>query len=164
MTTTIILLCIYILSSAFPGNVYKKLSNNLNRHKVNIVTYKIGEEISLRDIVISETHREIYGEDTMKSAFTVKTPNRKIAYLGSGMLHYKTRDLAEKMIFNADTVIFGAHGKAYSPTYDFYTVYPLLKSIIISSDNFHLSGRAEKQYKENSTEVLKSPGTVRLKR
>lgn len=26
MTTTIILLCIYILSSAFPGNVYKKLS------------------------------------------------------------------------------------------------------------------------------------------
>ena len=28
MTTTIILLCIYILSSAFPGNVYKKLSND----------------------------------------------------------------------------------------------------------------------------------------
>jgi drug/metabolite transporter (DMT)-like permease len=28
MTTTIILLCVYILSSAFPGNVYKKLSND----------------------------------------------------------------------------------------------------------------------------------------
>ena len=145
-------------------SIYKKLSKQLGEHKVNIATYEIGDEIKVGNITVVQTHREIYGENTMKNAFSIKLDDRKIAYLGSGMLYYKTRDLAEKMIYNSDTVIFGAHGKTYSPSYEFYTVYPELENIIISGKKIYLSDKAMERYKENGTEVKEAPGTVRLKR
>ncbi len=143
-------------------NIYRILKSRLAEHGVNIKTYRLEDAVCLGDISIRQTHRELYGENSMTNAFYITGGQKTVAYLGSGMLLYKTRELANKMIFNSDAVVFGAHGRKYSPSYDFYTVFRGLEKLVISSENFDVSVKARVRYKEYGTEIFTNRGTVSL--
>lgn len=138
------------------------LKSRLAEHGVNIKTYRLNDAVYLGGISIRQTHRERYGENYMTNAFYISDGRKTVSYLGSGMLLYRTRDIANKMIFNSDAVVFGAHGRKYSPSYDFYTVFRGLEKLVISSENFDVSVKARSRYKEYGTEILTNRGTVSL--
>ncbi len=142
--------------------IFTLVNNMTDLYDTALITYQIGETVSLGDIEFSEMYRVNYGEGTAKCAFEVSYSKTKTAYLGSGMLEYLTRDLSYSLIKLSDTVIFGSHGSKYIPSYRFSMAFDKPKRFIISGENIYISTDAEQYYKEKSTEILTDPGTVRI--
>jgi hypothetical protein len=136
------------------SGILKSLRNSLSDSGVNIATYSGASYIRLGNTSVRLAYREIYGEGAMKCALEIKVGDKDILYLGSGMLMSLTRDLAFELISRSDTVIFGAHGRKYEPSYELYLVFDNLESIFILGDGIFLSDNAARAYKENGTVIV----------
>ncbi len=144
----------------------KSISNiitaSLEHHGTEIQQYDVDENIEIGSYTFVQRYRVEYGDGTAKCAFEISGKNTHIAYLSSGMLHYKTRDLAYEILFRSDKVIFGEHGETYEPIYYLKQHFPSLKLIVIGGERIYLTQTSIKQYKENGTKVLSHPNTVSL--
>lgn len=142
--------------------IYKLIELKADEFNVKLVSYSKNEMINIGDYTVSELYRVLYGEDTVKCAFFISSEKKSIVYLGSGMLHYATRDESLEYIKRSDTVIFGKHGKTYTPEYTFGEKISSLKKIIIGGEKIHIGTNAERFYKEKGTEILTYPDSVSL--
>lgn len=142
--------------------IYKMILERLSGHSVNIKPYGIDSTIVLGNVTVSETHRVTYGEGTMKNAFYITVLDRAVSYLGSGMLLSDSINVANKLMFNSDTVVFGSHGKSYSPECELSTFFPSVKRFIIAGDKIGISTAAAAKYNENGTVAEAYRGTVSL--
>ncbi len=141
--------------------IFSLLELTAERNAVNIVTYSKDEEIFLGSFKFSERYRVPYGTTTMQNAFEIVADGKHIIYLGSGMLSYQTRELSLSMITRADTVIFGSHGKSYTPTYVINDFFPNVKTLIFAGEKIRLSDSAAEEYKKKGTEVLTNLGNLK---
>ncbi len=138
--------------------IYSAVTRITERYGSKIRLYSQNEDIKLGSFIFAERYRVEYGEGVMKCAFEITAENQRIAYLGSGMMHYLTRELSCDIISRSDTVIFGKHGKSYSPSYVINDVFPNVKVFIFSGEKISLSETAENLYKKKGTEVVNNPG------
>ncbi len=141
--------------------IYSLVKTYTDKFNTELVTFEENEEIKIGAYSFSQAYRVTYGEGTMKNAFTIFSPKMKIAYLGSGMLEYLTRNQALEMIANSDRVVFGTHGKSYKPIYRFDKIFPNIKTLIVGeNDTFTVTPRAEEFYNYNGTVLIKDTKSV----
>ena len=125
----------------------------IGQFDTEIVFYNTVGVINIGDISIDPIYRVIYGEGSVKCAFSLTHGDHRTLYLSSGMLDTETHDEVIGKLEGSDILIFGMHGRKYKTetTLDIRLTPP--KRIIMLSDNLVLHTYDELYYESHGTVV-----------
>ncbi len=143
--------------------IYKKLVRLLEDYRTELTLHNSGGEISLGSFKYYPLYSNAYGEGSSQNAFliTYKETN-KYLYLSSGMIDKKYEEVYSKIINDADTVIFGSHGKKYKESVYISERYTAAFSIILSSEHLFFTQSAYAKYNESGCKIISHPQNVQL--
>ncbi len=124
--------------------------------------YNEDGKITVGEVTVAQKHRVPYDEGTATTIIEIVCPEGSIAYVGSGTLNTKAKKIAEEIIPNANTLIFGKCGKKYKPAYIFDERQGNLECIVLSGTNLFLTQGSRKFYDDNGAEFYLRPKRVEI--
>lgn len=130
----------------------------IGQFDTEIVFYNTVGVISVGDISIDPIYRVIYGEGSVKCAFSLTRNGHRTLYLSSGMLDAETYDDVIGELEGSDILIFGMHGRKYTTETSLELRMTPPERIIILSDSLVLRTYDELYYESHGTVVTYRDG------
>ena len=118
--------------------------------------YTVGE------LKITLNHSTVYGDDSIRAAFTINDGDTSYTYLSSGMLLEDFSNFAYKITRNSDVIIFGSHGKSYKDTVNINESFENTKTFILCSDNLFFTQDSYTLYKDKGCKIFTHPHVINI--
>ncbi len=138
------------------------LDETVNKFKVKIKFYRNGATIDCGNFDFTRNYNTPYGDDSITTSYSLKNQYEHILYLSSGMLEEERAALANGLIDECTTVIFGSHGKGYKKSIKFDICDYDIKQIVLCSDNLVFEQASYIFYKDIGCRIDHKAGCVRL--
>ena len=143
--------------------ILARLEAALVEYGANIEFFESKTPFIVGDLDITLNHSTQYGQDTIRSAFTINDGETIYTYLSSGMLLEDYSNLAYKITLDTDVLIFGSHGKSYPQTHNIDETFLNVKTFILCSDNLYFTQDSLDIYKERGCEIYSHPYFISIK-
>ena len=137
------------------------IKSSISDFRVNIILYSRKEKITNGKYSFSEIYRADADKPYDKNAFMIESDEKSLVYLSSGFLEGMTKNAALEEMANADTIILGRHGQAYSD-YVFTFKISSIEKLIFASKNMLMHSDTRLYY--NDIDFMISPEVADLKR
>ena len=129
----------------------------------NIEYFESKTPFYVGNLGVTLNHSTPYGQDTIRTAFTVADSDVTYTYLSSGMLLDDFKNFASKITVDSDVIIFGGHGKSYSDTVNIDESFINTKTFILCSKNLYFTQNAYEIYKEKGCKIYSHPYAISIK-
>jgi len=112
---------------------------------------------------ITLNHSTVYGEDTIRAAFTIDDGDVKYTYLSEGMLLDDFANFTYRITKDSDVIIFGSHGKSYKDTANIYEGFNNTETFILCSDNLYFTQSSYDLYVDRGCKIYSHPKILSIK-
>ncbi len=167
-TTLLSSVLIKEISLPFPRNddemmLYKKFLNFIENYRVELTLHNAGGQIKIGRFNYFPLYSLPYGDGSSTNAALITyNDTEKYLYLSSGMIDKKLTDIYSDAINDADTIIFGSHGKKYKSQIYIKDLYENANIILLSSENLFFNQFSYIKYIENGCKIISHPRKYQL--
>ena len=130
---------------------------------ITLEHFESREAMHFGSVGMTLNHSTVYGEDTIRAAYTLTEGESKTVYLSSGMLLEDYYKFSVKLCDGADTVILGTHGKSYKENVYMDRIFKSAKSILLCSDGLFLTQDAMAEYTKYGCKIYSHPYKINIK-
>lgn len=142
--------------------ILARIQNIAKEYEAEIDYFESKTAYEIGDLGVTLNHSTKYGQDTIRTAFTVEDGEVKYTYLSSGMLLDDFKNFASKITLDSDVIIFGGHGKSYSDTVNIDESFVNTKTFILCSKNLYFTQNAYEIYKAKGCKIYSHPYAISI--
>lgn len=142
--------------------ILNKIKKIADEYDISIKFFESKTPFKIGSFGITLNHSTPYGQDTIRSAFTIDDGDTIYTYLSSGMLLDDFSNFSSKITKDTDVIIFGGHGKSYSDTININENFTNAETFILCSNNLHFTQNAYDIYKAKGCKIYSHPYAISI--
>ncbi len=139
------------------------LEKHAEEYRVKIEFFESKTAFMCGDVGITLNHSTVYGEDTIRTAFTLTDADTVYTYLSSGMLLEDYSNFSHKITMDSDVLILGSHGKSYTEIVNITESFLGVDTFILCSNNLFFTQDSLDFYTEKGCKIYSHPSTISIK-